>query len=102
VTFYGESTGDVLTASGAGADRLIASAGTEVLFQSGGAGGLNTVSGFKVELADPEMANFGPLAMNIAINTQESDGHGGTILTFFDDTRIDPFGIMKVTSNYFA
>jgi subtilisin family serine protease len=150
VTFYGEATGDVLTASGAGADRLIAGGGTETLsggsstgsitlqagsgtdtmtagkgkttfilgtgastitlggtsdvieFQSGAAGGLDTVSGFKLGLADLEMVNFGPLAMSSAINAQKSDGHGGTMLTFTDNTRIDLLGINKVTSNYFT
>lgn len=150
VTFYGEATGDVLTASGAGADRLIAGGGTETLsggsstgsitlqagsgtdtmtagkgkttfilgtgtstitlggtsdvieFQSGDSGGLDTVSGFKLGLADLEMVNFGPLAMSSAINTQKSDGHGGTMLTFTDNTRIDLLGITKVTSNYFT
>jgi hypothetical protein len=39
--------------------------------------------------------------MNNAINTQKADGHGGTMLTFTDNTRIDLVGITKVTARYF-
>jgi subtilisin-like proprotein convertase family protein len=150
VTFYGEASGDVLTAAGAVADRLVAGAGTETLsggastglitlqagsgtdtmtagkgrttfivgtgsssitiggisdiieIQSGQAGGSDTITGFRSGVDKLDLINFGPLAMSNAINTQKSDGHGGTLLTFTDNTRLDMVGISKVTSSLFT
>jgi subtilisin-like proprotein convertase family protein len=150
VTFYGEASGDVLTAAGSAADKLVAGAGTETLsggastgsitlqagsgtdtliagkakttfivgtgnssitvggtsgliqIQSGQAGGLDTVTGFKLGVDDLHLVNFAATAATNAINAQKSDGHGGTTLTFSDNTRIDLVGIAKATSSYFA
>ncbi|MDB5403272.1 MAG: hypothetical protein JWQ55_5290 [Rhodopila sp.] len=150
VAFYGEASGDVLTAAGSLADKLIAGMGTETLsggastgsitlqagsgadtliagkgkttfivgtgnsnitlggtggliqIQSGQAGGLDTVTGFKLGIDDLHLAGFASTAMTNAINTQKSDGHGGTLLTFTDRTQIDLLGITKATSSYFA
>jgi subtilisin-like proprotein convertase family protein len=150
VTFYGEAPGDVLTAAGTGADRLIAGAGTETLsggastgsitlqagsggdtliagvgrttfivgtgndniitggsgdliqIQNGQAGGLDTITGFRLGLDDLHLVNFGALAMLAAISGQKSDGHGGTVLTFADNTRIDLLSVAKVTTGFFT
>lgn len=150
VMFYGEASGDVLTAAGSAADTLIAGAATETLsggtstgaitlragsgadtliagmgkttfivgtgnstialggtsdliqIQSGQAGGLDTVSGFKVGLDDLDLVSFAASAATTAISADKSDGHGGTMLTFSDNTRIDLLGVAKVTSSYFA
>jgi subtilisin-like proprotein convertase family protein len=150
VTFYGEASGDVLTAAGTGADKLIAGAGTETLsggastgsitiqagsgtntltagrgkttfivgkgssnintggtndiiqIQSGQSGGLDMITGFRLGTDDLHLINFAPTAETNAINGQKSDGHGGIMLTFTDNTRIDLVGITKVTTSYFA
>lgn len=150
VTFHGAASGDVLTAAGSAADKLIAGAGNETLnggtatgsiilqagsgadwliagkgkttfivgtgnssitiggisdiiqIQSGQAGGLDSVTGFRLGIDTLHMMNFGPLAMTAAINGQKSDGHGGTLLTFADNTRIDLLGLAKVTTSAFA
>ncbi|MGD0102904.1 MAG: S8 family serine peptidase [Rhodopila sp.] len=150
VTFYGEVSGDLLTAAGSPADTLIAGAGAETLsggsatgsitlqagsgadtmiagkgnttfivgsgnssitlggtggliqIQSGHAGGLDTVTAFQVGLDDLHLVNFAALAMRSAITRDKSDGHGGTLVTFSDDTRIDLLGITKVTSSDFG
>ncbi len=117
----GTSTGSITLQAGSGTDTMTAGKGkttfilgsgssnitlggvTDIIqIQYGAAGGLNTVTGFKLGLADLQLVNFGPQAMNNAINTQKADGHGGVILTFTDNTGIDLVGIAKVTSGYFT
>jgi subtilisin-like proprotein convertase family protein len=117
----GSSTGSITLQGGSGTDTMTAGKGKTTFLlgtgtssitlggtsdiieiQDGAAGGLNTVNGFKLGLADLQLVNFGPQAMNSAINAQKSDGHGGTMLTFTDNTRIDLVSITKVTSSYFT
>ena len=73
-----------------------------IQIQSGQAGGLDTVTGFKPGVDDLHLVNFAASAETSAINTDKSDGHGGTLLAFSDNTRIDLLGVAKVSSSYFA
>ena len=117
----GTSTGPITLQAGSGADTLIAGMGKTtfiigtgnstialggtsdlIQIQSGQAGGLDTVTGFQVGLDDLHLVNFAGSAPTTAISTDKSDGHGGTMLTFSDNTRINLLGVAKVTSSYFA
>lgn len=117
----GAATGSIVLQAGSGADTLIAGKGKTtfivgtgnssitdggtgdvIQIQSGQAGGLDTVTGFRLGIDDLHLVNFGALAMSAAINGQKSDGHRGTLMTFADNTRIDLPGIAQVTSSYFA
>ncbi len=117
----GVSTGSITLQAGSGTDTLIAGKGKTtfivgtgnssitmggksgiVQVQSGQAGGLNTVSGFRLGIDDLHLVSFAVSAATNAINGQKSDGRGGTLLTFADNTRIDLLGVAKASSGYFA
>ena len=117
----GTSTGSITLQAGSGADTMIAGKGKTIFIvgtgnstittggtssliqiQNGAAGGLDTISGFRVGIDDIHLVGFGALVTNNAINTQKSDGHGGTMVTFTDTTRLDMVGITKVTTSFFA
>jgi subtilisin-like proprotein convertase family protein len=117
----GASSGSITLQAGSGADTLIAGVGKTTFIvgtgndniitggsgdlidiQNGKAGGLDTITGFRLGRDDLDLVNFGALAMAAAVAAQKSDGHGGTILTFADNTRIDLLSVAKVTTSYFT
>ena len=117
----GISTGSITLQAGSGTDTMIAGKGITAFIlgtgnsvialggtrdviqvQSGRAGGLDTVSGFQFGLDDLHLVGFASFATTMAINADKSDGHGGTLLTLSDNTRIDLLGVAKVTSLMFG
>jgi len=117
----GAATGAITLQAGSGADTLTAGAGKTTFIvgsgnssitmggtgglvevQNGQAGGLDTVSGFVLGLDDLHLVGFAATAATSAVGADKSDGHGGTILTFSDNTRIDLLGVGKVAAGAFA
>ncbi len=117
----GASTGSITLQAGSGSDTLIAGQGSTtfdvgagnssigiggtrdlIQIQSGMAGGLDVVSGFRLGIADLHLVNFAAPEATNAVNTQTVDGRGGTMLTFSDNTHIDLLGVGHVTSSYFV
>jgi subtilisin family serine protease len=117
----GTSIGANVLQGGSGNDTMIAGAGRTtfivgtandtitiggiadlVTLQYGHAGGLDTVAGFRLGIDDLHLIGYAANAASVAINGATADGHGGSLLHFADNTRIDLLGIAHVTQSMFA
>ena len=117
----GASTGSITLQAGSGPDVMIAGKGKTLFMlgtgnssitvggtrdviqiQSGQAGGLDTVSAFRPGVDSLHLVGFEASVAASAISGQKPDGHGGTLLAFADNTRVDLLGIAKVTSAFFG
>ena len=117
----GSSTGTVTLVGGSGNDVMIAGAGVSnfvvgtgndmitaggtmslITFQHGSAGGLDTISGFRLGTDGLHLAGYGSTEAVMALLAQTSDSHGGSLLALSDGTRIDLAGIGQVTASAFV
>jgi len=117
----GTSTGSIVLQAGSGADTMVAGHGrttfilgsgdsaitaggqaSMVQIQFGHVGGADTVAGFRIGTDDLHLLGFSSSAVNAAVGGERSDGRGGALLTFADNTRIDLLGVSRVTSAAFG
>ena len=115
------ATGDFTLIGGPGNDVMIASAGRTnfvvgtgdaaimvggsadvVTVQNGYAGGLNTITGFRVGIDDLQLVGYASNEVAQAVSAQASDGQGGCLLSLSDRTRIDLAGIQHAAQAMFA
>jgi subtilisin family serine protease len=111
ITLVGGSGYDTMTA-GAGHSRIVVGTGDSaitlrgiadiVTFQNGAAGGLATVSGFRLGIDALHLAGYPRATAASALLAQASDGFGGSLLSLSDGTRIDMVGVAPVGASAFA
>jgi subtilisin family serine protease len=111
ITLVGGSGNDLMTAGagrttfvlGTGNDTIVVGGIRDVIqIRAGAAGGASTISGFRLGIDDLQLIGFAGHASGTAISSQGTDGHGGTLLRFLDNTRIDLLGIGHVTQTAFV
>lgn len=117
----GSNTGTLSILGGSGSDTMAAGSGHTdftvgtgndtitdgglsdiVTLIKGHAGGLDVINNFRVGTDQLSLVGYSPSVASNAINTQVSDGHGGSLLFLPDGTRIDLVGIAHATSAVFT
>jgi subtilisin-like proprotein convertase family protein len=88
---------------GAGNDTVDAGGIADIIqIQSGWAGGQVTVTGFRIGTDFLHLTGFATTEVAVAMATKTSDGHGGSLLRFSDNTRLDLLGVSSVSRSMFA
>jgi subtilisin-like proprotein convertase family protein len=88
---------------GTGNASIIDGGASDVIeIRDGQAGGLDTISGFRLGIDTLDLIGFALFAGPNAVSTATADGHGGLMLRFADDTRIDLLGVSHIPQSPFA
>lgn len=75
--------------------------GDVIQIRNGQAGGLDTISGFRLGIDTLDLIGFALFAGPDAVSTATADLHGGLLLRFADDTRIDLLGVSRIPQSPF-
>lgn len=88
---------------GSGNDTIVAGGITDIIqIQSGWAGGQVAVTGFRIATDFLHLVGFATTEVAAAVATETSDGHGGSMLRFSDNTRLDLVGVSSVSRSVFV
>ena len=73
-----------------------------IQIQAGAAGGLDTISGFRIGTDFLRLIGFASSMAAAAVASQTPDGFGGTMVRLSDNTRLDLLGLSAVGKTAFA
>ena len=107
----GGSGSDIMTAGqgrttfivGTGNDSITVGGVADIIqIQAGAAGGLDTISGFRIGTDFLRLIGFASSMAAAAVASETPDGFGGTMVRLSDNTRLDLLGLSAVGKTAFA